>query len=98
MQRPHRLGALVEHVGALQRSLGIERLPGMDLALPVLDPVEAGFDEVARLQPLLGHAQDGFAGRQSVGRFRHAFFPPRYRRGHDDRAPAENIEGQKGRP
>jgi hypothetical protein len=39
----------------------------MDLALTVLDPVEAGFDEVACLEPLLGHPQDGLAGRQFVG-------------------------------
>ena len=52
-----------------QGAVGIERFPGMDLALAMLDPLEAGFDEIPRLQPLLGHAQDGLAGRQSVGRF-----------------------------
>ena len=76
VQRADRFGALVEHVGALPRSFGIERLPRMDLALAVLDAVEAGFDEIARLQPLLGHTQDGLAGRQFVGRFRHAHLPP----------------------
>ena len=75
MQRPDRPGALVEHVGPLARAVGVERLPGMDLALARLDAVEAGLDQVARLQPLVGHALDGIAGRQCVGRFRHAVFP-----------------------
>ena len=72
---PTGLARLSSMSARLRAPSAIERLPGMDLALARLDAVEAGLDEVARLQPLVGHAQDGLAGRQSVGRFRHAFFP-----------------------
>ena len=86
MQRSGRTAALVEHVGPLARAVGIERLPGMDLAFARLDAVEAGLDQVAGLQPLLGHAQHGLAGRQPIGRFRHVLFPLMRRSGHDGRA------------
>ena len=66
---------LVEHVGPLARAVGVERLPGMDLALAGVDAVEAGLDQVAGLQPLLGHAQHGLAGRQPIGRSRHVSSP-----------------------
>jgi hypothetical protein len=75
VQRSHRLGALVEHRGPLQRALGVDRLPGVDLAFALFDALEAGFDQVDGLQPLVGHALDGLAGRILVRRFRHAFFP-----------------------
>ena len=75
MQGTGRTAALVEHVGPLARAVGIERLPGMDLALARLDAVEAGLDQVAGFQPFLGHAQHGLAGRQPIGRSRHASSP-----------------------
>ncbi len=86
MQRPDGAAALVEDIGPLARALGIERLPGMDLALARRDAVEAGLDEVARLEALVGHAQEGGAGRQSVGRSCHVVFPLVLGSGHDGRA------------
>ena len=53
MQRTGRPAPPVEHVGPLAGAVGIERFPGMDLALARLDAIETGLDHVARLEPLL---------------------------------------------
>ena len=91
VQRPDRAGALVELVGALSRALRIERLPGMDLALAGLDAVEAGLDQIARFQTLVGHALDGGAGRQPVGRSCHVYFPHTCAWVHDGRAQLRKV-------
>ena len=83
MQRTDRLGAPIQHFGALQGAFGIERLPGMDLTFALVDALETGLDQIDGLEALVGHALDSLAGGQLVRRFRHAFFPLTLRSVHD---------------
>src|SRR5579883_267209 len=95
VQRPDRLRPLVELVGPLAGALGVDRLPGMDLALARLDAVETRLDQIARFEPLVGHLLDRVTGRQSAGCSRHVL-TPRARSHHDD-ALSLKREGRRHR-
>ena len=70
VERPHRAAAapdLVQLGGLGQGVLGVEMRPGPDLSVRLLDPVQAGLNQIDRAQNAPFHQRKGLGGGDGIG-------------------------------